>query len=345
MSEHLLQQQAAAAGLYGIPNLQKMMLPQLAGLKRPIGSITPDVTNNNAQTQLNSAFPPLKRLNLLETAHQQAAQAHAAMQQRAHFLQAAAAQAAQANLPRLSAASPCPSGMKPGGGGTTSADNDPGRMPHRLIEKKRRDRINSCINQLRELLPESIKKATNRPLEKAIVLELSIDYIKQLQKEGKGDDELADKKEKKQQSQLPKQTLAATYEKGWYDCSSTMNQLLKSGQSITDFPLHPPKDRFINMNSEKVLQNSSNSSPSGQTQNKSRVPSTGSEGYDSDEFRKNSVTSEESAPILNVVQQQVITVQAPQPSQNQATCTQGSCGGSASGNTESSDENSEIDVC
>ena len=36
-----------------------------------------------------------------------------------------------------------------------------------------------------ELLPENIKKATNRPLEKAIVLELAIDYIKQLQ-DGKG---------------------------------------------------------------------------------------------------------------------------------------------------------------
>lgn len=161
-------------------NLQKMMsLPQLAGLKRPISSITPD-----HMSQIG--FPPVKRLNLLETAaaaHQQAAQQAAAMQQRAHFL------AQTANLPRLSsAASPSPMGMKPHGG-TSSADNDPGRMPHRLIEKKRRDRINSCINQLRELLPESIKKATNRPLEKAIVLELSIDYIKQLQKEGKNDDE------------------------------------------------------------------------------------------------------------------------------------------------------------
>ena len=33
-------------------------------------------------------------------------------------------------------------------GKNTSNDSDPGRMPHRLIEKKRRDRINSCINTL-----------------------------------------------------------------------------------------------------------------------------------------------------------------------------------------------------
>jgi hypothetical protein len=338
MSEHhLLQQQAAAAGLYGM-NLQKMMsLPQLAGLKRPISSITPDMSQ--------IGFPPVKRLNLLETAaaaHQQAAQQAAAMQQRAHFL------AQTANLPRLSStASPCPPGMKPHG--TSSADNDPGRMPHRLIEKKRRDRINSCINQLRELLPESIKKATNRPLEKAIVLELSIDYIKQLQKEGKNDDE--DKQKDKKSTTLPKQTLAATYEKGWYDCSTSLNQLLKTGQTITEFPLHPPKDRFINMNSEKVLQQTTTTTTT--NQNKNRVPSTGSEGYDSDEFRKNSMTSEDPALSKPIVvsaplpppPQQVQQQQQQSKPVEQNSCTQGSCGGSASGNTESSDENSEIDVC
>ena len=110
--------------------------------------------------------PPIKRLNLLESAAQQAAQQAAAFQQRAHLLQAAGQ---VAGLPTLN----------PNGGGSiglngmngmnginsmntmssmnsmnllgnksTSNDSDPGRMPHRLIEKKRRDRINSCINQL-----------------------------------------------------------------------------------------------------------------------------------------------------------------------------------------------------
>ena len=32
-------------------------------------------------------------------------------------------------------------------------------MPHRLIEKKRRDRINECIGQLKDLLPDHLKLA------------------------------------------------------------------------------------------------------------------------------------------------------------------------------------------
>ena len=31
------------------------------------------------------------------------------------------------------------------------------KLPHRLIEKKRRDRINECISHLKDLLPEHLK--------------------------------------------------------------------------------------------------------------------------------------------------------------------------------------------
>lgn len=41
------------------------------------------------------------------------------------------------------------------------------KLPHRLIEKKRRDRINECIAQLKDLLPEHLKltvRALRAPL-------------------------------------------------------------------------------------------------------------------------------------------------------------------------------------
>lgn len=37
------------------------------------------------------------------------------------------------------------------------------KLPHRLIEKKRRDRINECIAQLKDLLPEHLKLTVSSP--------------------------------------------------------------------------------------------------------------------------------------------------------------------------------------
>ncbi|XP_056129378.1 class E basic helix-loop-helix protein 40 [Lampris incognitus] len=54
------------------------------------------------------------------------------------------------------------------------------KLPHRLIEKKRRDRINECIAQLKDLLPEHLKLTTLGHLEKAVVLELTLKHVKSL---------------------------------------------------------------------------------------------------------------------------------------------------------------------
>ncbi|XP_063282740.1 class E basic helix-loop-helix protein 40 [Pelobates fuscus] len=54
------------------------------------------------------------------------------------------------------------------------------KLPHRLIEKKRRDRINECIAQLKDLLPEHLKLTTLGHLEKAVVLELTLKHVQAL---------------------------------------------------------------------------------------------------------------------------------------------------------------------
>ncbi|OXB81568.1 UNVERIFIED_CONTAM: hypothetical protein H355_008416 [Colinus virginianus] len=70
---------------------------------------------------------------------------------------------------------------KPRRGLKRSEDNkDTYKLPHRLIEKKRRDRINECIAQLKDLLPEHLKLTTLGHLEKAVVLELTLKHVKAL---------------------------------------------------------------------------------------------------------------------------------------------------------------------
>uniref|UniRef100_A0A8C0IXW5 Basic helix-loop-helix family member e40 n=1 Tax=Chelonoidis abingdonii TaxID=106734 RepID=A0A8C0IXW5_CHEAB len=70
---------------------------------------------------------------------------------------------------------------KPRRGLKKSEDNkETYKLPHRLIEKKRRDRINECIAQLKDLLPEHLKLTTLGHLEKAVVLELTLKHVKAL---------------------------------------------------------------------------------------------------------------------------------------------------------------------
>lgn len=70
---------------------------------------------------------------------------------------------------------------KPRRGGKHGDENkETYKLPHRLIEKKRRDRINECIAQLKDLLPEHLKLTTLGHLEKAVVLELTLKHVKAL---------------------------------------------------------------------------------------------------------------------------------------------------------------------
>ena len=54
-----------------------------------------------------------------------------------------------------------------------------------VIEKKRRDRINLSLCELKRLVPSAYEKQGSAKLEKAEILQLTVDHLKTLQHKGK----------------------------------------------------------------------------------------------------------------------------------------------------------------
>lgn len=55
-----------------------------------------------------------------------------------------------------------------------------------VIEKRRRDRINHCLMELRRLVPQAISKEGSTKLEKAEILQMTVDHLRALQNTSKG---------------------------------------------------------------------------------------------------------------------------------------------------------------
>lgn len=53
-----------------------------------------------------------------------------------------------------------------------------------VIEKKRRDRINSSLSELKRLVPSAYEKQGSAKLEKAEILQLTVDHLKALHSKG-----------------------------------------------------------------------------------------------------------------------------------------------------------------
>lgn len=53
-----------------------------------------------------------------------------------------------------------------------------------VIEKKRRDRINSSLSELKRLVPSAYEKQGSSKLEKAEILQLTVDHLKSLHSKG-----------------------------------------------------------------------------------------------------------------------------------------------------------------
>ena len=54
-----------------------------------------------------------------------------------------------------------------------------------MIEKRRRDRINNSLSELRRLVPTAFEKQGSAKLEKAEILQMTVDHLKILHQKGK----------------------------------------------------------------------------------------------------------------------------------------------------------------
>lgn len=54
-----------------------------------------------------------------------------------------------------------------------------------LIEKRRRDRINNSLHELKRLVPAAFEKQGSAKLEKAEILQLTVDHLRMLHSKGK----------------------------------------------------------------------------------------------------------------------------------------------------------------
>ncbi|XP_057698387.1 hairy and enhancer of split-related protein helt [Corythoichthys intestinalis] len=53
-------------------------------------------------------------------------------------------------------------------------------ISHKVIEKRRRDRINRCLNELGKTVPMALAKQNSGKLEKAEILEMTVQYLRAL---------------------------------------------------------------------------------------------------------------------------------------------------------------------
>ena len=59
-------------------------------------------------------------------------------------------------------------------------------MSHRIIEKRRRDRMNNCLADLSRLIPPSYLKRGKGRIEKTEIIEMAIKYLRHQQSTPKG---------------------------------------------------------------------------------------------------------------------------------------------------------------
>ena len=63
-------------------------------------------------------------------------------------------------------------------------DGTPRKKRRGVIEKRRRDRINNSLTELRRLVPAAFEKQGSAKLEKAEILQMTVDHLRMLHNKG-----------------------------------------------------------------------------------------------------------------------------------------------------------------
>ncbi|EDO34999.1 predicted protein [Nematostella vectensis] len=109
---------------------------------------------------------------------------------------------------------------------------------HKVIEKRRRDRINSCLSELAQLIPSAQNgKQGSGKLEKAEILELTVEYVKknlqnpnQIQQDGT--DKGANEKDNNQHKPVVTMAELRKYWMGYSDCTAEVLRFLVAVEAM-----------------------------------------------------------------------------------------------------------------
>lgn len=88
-----------------------------------------------------------------------------------------------------------------------------------IIEKRRRDRINTCLEELKKLVLEGMNKDSTRhsKLEKADILEMTVKYLKSVQM---------------QQQAIANNEYMHKYRAGYTECATAVGQYINGGEAM-----------------------------------------------------------------------------------------------------------------
>lgn len=151
----------------------------------------------------------------------------------------------------------------------TKSARDP--QSHRIIEKRRRDRMNNCLADLSRLLPSAYMKKGRGRIEKTEIIEMTIKHMKHLQVHACKEMESCDIAV--QMEQLHSNTKSDQYRSGFLECITETVQFIGHHQADHHGPFYPGDDfgsrlvAHLHNHYEKISRGEGTSSETGEYSN------------------------------------------------------------------------------